>query len=42
MMQYEDFQRPDITVSFEAEDVVLPRGNQAIKDVANTQRVIYA
>lgn len=30
MMQYEDYQRPDISVSFEAEDLVDARGNQAI------------
>ena len=40
MMQYEDFQRPDITVSFQAEDLVVKRGNQMIDKAAPVARVL--
>lgn len=41
MMQYEDFQRPDISVNFEAEDLVDRRGNQMIENSQPTSRVLY-
>lgn len=41
MMQYEDFQRPDITVSFEAEGLALPRvSDEIIKNAGAISRVI--
>lgn len=39
MMQYEDFQRPDISVSFQAEDLVDQRGNQVIENSQPTKRL---
>lgn len=40
MMQYEDYQRPDITVSFEAEGLVLPRASdEIIKSATAINRV---
>ena len=39
MMQYEDIQRPDITVTFEAEGQVYPRTNDIIESAKSTKRV---
>lgn len=39
MMQYEDFQRPDISVSFEAEGLVYRRGDQTILNCEKAARV---
>ncbi len=41
MMQYEDFQRPDISVSFEAEGLVYRRGDQTIQSCEKSARVLY-
>jgi uncharacterized protein YihD (DUF1040 family) len=40
MMQYEDFQRPDISVSFEAEGLVFRRGDQTIQNCEKSTRVL--
>lgn len=39
MMQYEDHQRPDISVNFAAEDVVKKRGIEKIQAAEKTDRV---
>lgn len=39
-MQYEDFQRPDISVSFEAEGLVYRRGDQTIQSCEKSTRVL--
>lgn len=39
MMQYEDFERPDISVNFQAEDLVDRRENMLIKNAEPTKRV---
>jgi hypothetical protein len=41
MMQYEDFERPDISVSFQAEDLVDRRENMIIKSAEPTKRVLF-
>lgn len=41
MMQYEDFSRPDISVSFEAEDLVDERKDILVKLAEPTKRVTY-
>jgi len=39
MMQYEDFQRPDITVDFEAQDLVIERRDEHISHAGPVKRV---
>lgn len=39
MMQYEDVQRPDISVKFGAEGLVKERESQVIKSLQKTERV---
>lgn len=41
MMQYEDFERPDISVSFQAEELVDSRENMIIKSAEPTKRVLF-
>jgi hypothetical protein len=40
MMLYEDFQRPDITVDFKADDLVLARRDETIDHAGPAERVL--
>ena len=40
-MQYEDFQRPDISVDFEAQDLVPARRDEVISHAGPVNRVLF-